>query len=52
VAAEREVILRPPREVGAARTTTTIMENLAKKYLSGDEVVDVKVNPYYTFRQL
>ena len=47
VAAEREVIHLHHQEVEAARTTTTTMENLAKKYLSDDEVVEV-----VTFRQL
>ena len=43
VAAEREVIHHlHHQEVEAARTTTT-MENLAKKYLSGDEVMEVKL---------
>ena len=37
------------QEVEAARTTTT-MENLAKKYLSGDEVVEVKLaNNYWCY---
>ena len=42
VAAEREVIHHRHQEVEAVRTTNT-MANLAKKYLNGDEVVEVKL---------
>ena len=50
VAAEREAIRHlHHQEVEAVRTTTT-MENLAKKYLSGDEVVEVKLaNNYWCY---
>ena len=43
VAAEREVIHHHRREEVEAVRTTNTMANLAKKYLNGDEVVEVKL---------